>query len=199
MKSIGLTGGIGMGKSVAVGILSQQGIPVVDTDLIARQIVEPGHPALKEVVTAFGPEVLDEHGCLKRAELAKLVFADPTARKRLEQILHPKIRAEWQGQLEGWRKEGRELGVVVIPLLYETHAEPFFDAIICMACTEKSQRERLRARGWTDQQISQRIAAQLLIEEKISRATFVVWTEGTIVSTVEQLDKIVSSLKSGTT
>src|ERR1700745_599585 len=119
MKLYGLTGGIGMGKSTTEKLLRERGIAVVDTDLIARQIVEPGQPALSEIKTLFGPDILGADGRLRRDELARRVFGDATARKNLESILHPRIRAIWQEQVEAWRKEGRPAGVVVIPLLFE--------------------------------------------------------------------------------
>ncbi|HTD66016.1 MAG TPA: dephospho-CoA kinase, partial [Candidatus Limnocylindria bacterium] len=158
MKLIGLTGGIGMGKSTSASLLSLRGIPVVDTDIIAREVVEPGQPALTEIAATFGRELIDDEGKLRRAALAQIVFSSPEKRKELESILHPIIRDRWLGQTEIWRREGRNAGVVVIPLLFETAAQSHFDAIICTACSALTQHERLRARGWPEKQIEQRIA-----------------------------------------
>jgi dephospho-CoA kinase len=180
MKLLGLTGGVGMGKSTAAEILRGRKVPVVDTDELARALVQPGEPALAEIQKVFGPEIIAPDGQLRRAELARIVFSDPAGREKLEAILHPRIRAVWLAQAETWRAENRPLGVVVIPLLFETHAESSFDKIICVACTAGSQQERLRARGWSTEQIRQRIAAQWPVEQKIARADFVVWTEGTL-------------------
>src|SRR5438552_18516187 len=124
MKVLGLTGGIGMGKSTSAQILRERGIPVVDTDELARQVVEPGQPALAEVQQAFGAEIIGQDGRLLRDRLAERIFADPSARKRLEAILHPRIRALWHAQIAAWRGELRAVAVVVIPLLFETRAEP---------------------------------------------------------------------------
>jgi dephospho-CoA kinase len=178
MKLCGLTGGVGMGKSTAAGFLLQHGARVVDTDEIARELVQPGQPALAEIADVFGRQLLAADGTLKRDELARLVFADALARKQLEAILHPRIRQCWLAQLEAWRKENCVLAVVVIPLLFETRAESSFEKIICVACSSAAQRARLAARGWTPAQIRQRIAAQLPVEQKLARSHFVIWSEG---------------------
>ena len=178
MKVCGLTGGVGMGKSTAAGFFLQSGTRVVDTDELARQLVQPGQPALAEIARVFGKNFLTPAGTLKRDELARLVFADAAARQQLEAILHPRIRQGWQSQLELWRKENCPLAIVVIPLLFETLAEIHFDKIICVACSPAAQRERLAARGWTPEQIRQRIAAQLPVEQKLARSHFVIWSEG---------------------
>jgi dephospho-CoA kinase len=178
MKLCGLTGGVGMGKSTAAGFLLQAGAKVIDTDVIAREIVQPGQPALKEIEQAFGPDIISTQGELKRDQLANLVFADPSARQRLEAILHPRIRAQWHAQIEKWRHEQCTLAVVVIPLLFETQAEAEFDKILCVACSPGEQLARLRARGWTDTQSRQRIASQLSVDQKIARSHYVIWTEG---------------------
>ena len=190
MKVFGLTGGIGMGKSTAAELLRPRAA-VVDTDDLARQLVEPGQPALAEVRALFGPEILAQDGRLRRAELARRVFADETARQQLEAILHPRIRARWQAQIETWRAEGTKIGVVVIPLLFETHAEACLDATVCVACAAATQQERLLARGWTAEQIAQRIQAQWSVEKKMALADFVVWTEGSLAVHAEQLGRII--------
>ena len=194
MKICGLTGGIGMGKSTAAGFLLQKGVRVVDTDEIARELVQPGQPALVEIQDAFGGSVLNANGQLDRAALAGIVFADPVARKKLEDILHPRIRERWLAQIEHWRQEGAAFAVVVIPLLFETQAESFFEKIICVACSATSQMARLNSRGWSSEQIRQRIAAQLPAEQKVARADFVVWTEGPVESHRRQITRIINRL-----
>jgi dephospho-CoA kinase len=191
MKVYGLTGGIGMGKSVAAKSLADRGIPVVDTDVIARQIVEPGQPALAEIAKAFGPELIGADGRLRRDELARRVFGDASSRQRLEGILHPRIRAIWQEQVATWRAENRPRAVVVIPLLFETNAASCFDAIICVACSAATQRRRLEKRGWDKKQIEQRIAAQWPVEKKMEMAHYVVWSESSIEVDAAQLGRII--------
>ena len=178
MKVCGLTGGVGMGKSTAAGFLLAQGVRVVDTDDLARELVQPGQPALAEISNQFGKGIILASGELNRAKLARIVFADPVARRQLESILHPRIRTSWLAQIEIWRQENVPLAFVVIPLLFETQAENNFAKIICVACSPASQRERLAARGWSPDQIRQRIAAQMPVEQKLHRSHFVVWSEG---------------------
>ena len=190
MKVCGLTGGVGMGKSAAAEFLRARRVPVVDTDELARQLVQPGQPALAEIQAEFGDGIMTPDGRLRRERLAQIVFADAAAREKLEAILHPRIRERWLAQVEIWRKENRALAVVVIPLLFETRAETHFDKIICVACSAPAQRERLLARGWTPEQIQQRLAAQWPVEQKISRADFVVWTDGALDAHVRQLERI---------
>ena len=192
MKLLGLTGGVGMGKSTAAGFLLEAGVRVVDTDDLARELVQPGQPALAEIGAAFGKNIFRPDGALDRAALAKIIFNEESARKKLEAILHPRIRERWQAQLETWRGENCAVAVVVIPLLYETQAETHFDKILCVASSPASQLERLKSRGWTPEQIRQRIAAQLPVEQKIARADYVVWTEGLPDNSRRQMAGIIS-------
>jgi dephospho-CoA kinase len=194
MKVLGLTGGIGMGKSTSAQLCRARGVPVVDTDDLARQVVEPGQPALAEVLAALGPQFAGPDGRLRRDELARRVFADPAARQRLEEILHPRIRALWRAQVETWRAEGRPLVVVVIPLLFETKAEAEVDATICVACSAATQQQRLRARGWSTEQIQQRLQAQWPVETKIERADYLVWTEAGVDVHAAQIERILGLL-----
>lgn len=193
MKAFGLTGGIGTGKSTSAKILLQRGVAVVDTDDLARLVVQTGQPALDEICQKFGPELRDANGALRREALAKIVFSDPIARSQLEAITHPRIAQLWRQQLLTWREEGRGLAIVVIPLLFETKVETEFDSIICLACSESTQQQRLLARGWSPEQIQQRLAAQMPLVEKMARSNHVVWTEGAETVTAEQLAKIISA------
>jgi len=195
---LGVTGGIGMGKSAAAALLRERGLPVIDTDLLARQVVEPGQPALLEVQKIFGREIIGPDGGLRRDELARRVFSDAAARRQLEEIVHPRIRARWQSQSAAWRAEGRPIALVIIPLLFETGAEKELDATLCIACAAATQRERLLARGWPVEQIEQRIRAQLPVEVKIARSDYVIWTEGSMELHAAQLDRILSRLSEAT-
>jgi len=194
MKVLGLTGGVGMGKTTTAQFLSACGAMVVDTDDLARQFVQPGQPALAEIQSAFGPQIIAPDGQLRRTELAQIVFADPVSRQQIESILHPRIRHAWQSQIVAWRNAGQALAVVVIPLLFETRAEPDFDKILCAACLPASQTERLAARGWTASQIAQRNAAQLPVAQKIARSDFIIWTEGCLESTSRQVECLLGRL-----
>jgi dephospho-CoA kinase len=213
LKTLGLTGGVGMGKSTAATFLSQRGVTIVDTDLLARQLVEPGQPALEEIHHAFGADILAPDGTLRRDVLARHVFSDSAARKTLEAILHPRIRQLWQAQVANWRTEtARALNqhkhltaehsnarffCVVIPLLFETRAEHEFDATLCVACSAGTQHQRLSSRGWTADQIFQRIQSQFLIEEKMARADYVIWNDASLDVLGAQLDRVLASANHG--
>lgn len=190
MKLFGLTGGVGMGKSTCARLLESSGVPVIDTDDIARAIVEPGEPALQEITSMFGRELLDSNGRLRRGALASIVFPAPDRLKQLEAILHPRIRERWLAWAGERRHEGRPAAVVVIPLLFETNAQSEFSKVVCTACSPATQQERLRARGWSEPQMAQRIAAQWPIEKKMAASNYVVWTEGDVALHERQVGKI---------
>lgn len=192
MIRLGLTGGIGMGKSTAAKLLASRGAKISDSDEIARVLVEPGQPALLAILEAFGTGVLQSNGTLDRERVASLVFGDDVSRKKLEGILHPRIRETWQSSLTSWAERGESIGVAMIPLLYETGCEEAFDKIVCVACSPETQRERLRQRDWSDEEIDRRIAAQLPVREKITRADHVVWTEGSLDAHADQWDVLLA-------
>jgi dephospho-CoA kinase len=192
MRLFGVTGGVGMGKSTAAGLLRQQGVQISDTDAIARQLVEPGKPALEEIVKKFGASILLPDGRLNRKELARITFSDKAARSTLEAILHPPIRAIWEAEVKDWRAAGHANGAVIIPLLFETNAASAFDAVICVACSPATQSQRLRERGWNDPEIRARIEAQMPIDQKIHRSDFLIWTDTTLEAHAAQLTKILS-------
>lgn len=183
-----------MGKTAGAERFAARGMAVVDTDDLARDMVQPGEPALEEIRQAFGAEMVGDDGTLRRHRLGERVFADPRAREQLEAILHPRIRERWLGQVTQWRAEGQTAGMVVIPLLFETGAERHFDAVICVACTQASQWQRLRARGWEASQIRRRISAQWPVEQKMNASDFVIWSEGRIEVLGEQVDCVTETV-----
>jgi dephospho-CoA kinase len=193
MKRIGVTGGMGMGKSTCAELLRGMGLPTVDTDDLARDLVALGQPALAEIADAFGSSVIKPDGQLDRAALARLVFPNEPKRRVLEGILHPKIRVAWREYLA--RNAGRDgkPAVVIVPLLFETQVESDFDAILCVACSAHEQAARLAARGWSEAEIRQRNSAQMDVSEKIARAHRVVWTEGSLETHRHQLERIIGS------
>ena len=194
MILIGLTGGIGMGKSTAANFVRAMQIPVADTDEIARSLVEPGEPALDEIMRAFGQDIVDGGGRLRRQALAELVFADNEKRRELEAILHPRIRAAWLLAAARWRTENCLLGAVVIPLLFETKAEAHFDSIICVACSRPTQLARLQSRGWCNEEIDRRTQAQKPVAAKMESSNYVVWSEGKMPVHQAQLHRIIAQL-----
>tara|TARA_Y100001934_G_scaffold204191_1_gene241029 strand:+ start:2709 stop:3305 length:597 start_codon:yes stop_codon:yes gene_type:complete len=194
MKVLGITGGIGMGKSAVSTLLEKRNVSVVDTDHLARKVVEPGQPALEEVQALFGTGVIGADGRLQRQELARRVFGSAVSRKQLEAILHPRIRALWLKQIEEWREAGEGAGAIVIPLLFETKAQKHFDAVVCIASSAETQKKRLLERKMTEEQINQRIKAQLPIAKKMELADYVIWNEGTLEETGLQLNEVLMSV-----
>ena len=190
MKLYGLTGGPGMGKSAAAFFLLERGVAVVDTDDIARQVVQPGQQGLEAVRQEFGPEVIARDGTLDRAAMAAVVFEKPASREKLEAILHPLIRQRWLELSGQWRAQGLKAGVVVIPLLFETGAEQEFASVICIACSPQLQSARLHERGWNAEQVSGRLSAQWPIERKIDRSQYVVWNDSSVEVLREQLGRV---------
>ena len=179
-----------MGKSLVSSWLQARGERVVDTDLLARELVEPGQGALEEIRREFGDEIMKPDGTLDRGRLAERVFNNEESRRKLEEILHPRIRNGWQQRLFEWRSEGVSKAVVVIPLLYETGAEGLFDKIICVGCSSQTQFERLRQRGWSKEEITRRVEAQLPSSHKMERADYVIWNESSVEMAEMQAERI---------
>jgi dephospho-CoA kinase len=140
---VGLTGGIGSGKSEAARQFARLGATVIDTDLLARELVEPGQPALAEIVDSFGPDMLTSEGALDRTRLRQHVFADPARRRQLEGILHPRIRAR---ALQLADQADTPYCILVIPLLVETSADYRLQRVLLIDCPEDIQRQRIRTR-----------------------------------------------------
>jgi dephospho-CoA kinase len=191
MKLIGLTGGIGMGKSTAGDLLREWHVPVIDTDSLAHELVQPGQPALEEIKKRFGSTIISHDGRLRRDELAKVVFSNPEALRALESILHPPIRNRWSAEAQTWREQGHSSGVVIIPLLFETECAASFDEIICLACSHGTQWERLHQRGWSNTEIKQRIDAQWPVERKMTASHRVIWTDTTLEVHAAQLKRVI--------
>ena len=174
---VGLTGGIASGKSLVADYFAQLGVAVIDTDVVAREVVEPGQPALAEVVDAFGAGILDDAGALDRRALREIVFADEASRKTLEGILHPLIREETFRQAEA---ASGPYVVIVVPLLFESPMKAAMDRILVVDCSEETQEERLMARDNESAAQARRImATQATRKERLSIADDVVANDGT--------------------
>ncbi len=192
---VALTGGVASGKSRVAETLGGLGAVVIDSDRLAREVVEPGTPGLAEVVRAFGEEVLDEEGRLDRPALGRLVFAAAAARRRLEGILHPLIR-ELGARREA---EAPPEAIVVhdIPLLVETGQEGLFDAVLVVDAPEEAQVERMtRLRGWTREDAEARLRAQASRERRRAAATHVVENTGTLEDLRERVTEVFEQLVS---
>lgn len=181
MRAIGLTGGIASGKSTAAGALEAAGVPVVRSDVLAREVVAPGEPALAEIRAAFGPTVLAPDGTLLRRVLGEIIFADAVARRTLERITHPRIHARMLQWLQARREEGAPGAVCDIPLLYEAgyDRQAWLDRVWVVALSPETQLRRLIARdGLSRQEALLRISAQWPLAEKVRRADMVFDNEG---------------------
>jgi dephospho-CoA kinase len=193
-RRIALTGGIASGKSHVRARFAELGVPTIDSDTLARQVVEPGSPQLAAVVARFGPTILDASGALDRRALGAIVFADPAARHDLEAILHPAIREateQWFRSLPA----DQPFAIADVPLLYEVERHRDFDAVIVAAVDPDQQLARLMRRdGLGETEARQRIAAQLPIAQKVARADYVISTAGTIEETNRQIDALYRTL-----
>ena len=169
---VGLTGGIASGKTTVANLFAAHGVPVIDTDLIARQVVEPGQPTLAAVIEAFGQHVLGADGRIDRPRMRELVFGDETARRRLEAILHPAIRAEMERQS---RAAGGPYQVLVIPLLVEGGRRDHVDHVLIVDVPEATQIERLvRRDGVTHEQAETALRAQASRDARLAFADDVI-------------------------
>lgn len=196
---IGLTGGIASGKSLVSHYLREMGIPVIDTDDIARQVVAPGQPAWQSLRDLFGPDYFRADGQLDRAALARHVFADPQARQQLEAITHPAIFAEVDRQLAEYANTSPPppLIVVVVPLLFEIGAESRFDATVLVFSAVAQQLDRLQhTRDYPREEAAARIAAQLPLAEKRRRAQYLLENTGSKAALHRQVCELVQQLLS---
>lgn len=189
--NIGLTGGIACGKSTVAAMLVQRGAILIDADQIAREVVLPGSPALALVAERFGLGVLQEDGSLNRKALGEIVFRDEAARKDLEGLLHPRIRALMRERMEtAERLTPDKLVVVDVPLLFESKLAYMFEETLLVYIPPELQLVRLQARdGITRQQAQSRLAAQMPIDDKRRLADRVIDNSGTIAETERQVDE----------
>lgn len=190
---VGLTGGVASGKSTVAAVLQELDAVVIDADQLAREVVEPGTPGLAAVVDAFGAHVLSEDGSLDRPALGAVVFADEVARRRLEKILHPLIRAR-AAEIEAAAPSGA-LVVHDIPLLVETGQGDTFDAVLVVDVPVETQVDRMvRERGWSLEDAQARVAAQASREQRLAAATYVIDNTGTRDDLRERVTEVVEML-----
>lgn len=191
---VGLTGGIGAGKSSVARLLRDAGVLVIDADLIAREVVEPGTPGLAAVVAEFGSDVLTPDGALDRSKLGAIVFADEEKRRRLEAILHPLI----YGRVEELDAAAPPGAIVVhdLPLLVENDRAAGFEEIIVVDVPTRVQVERLvRDRGMTEAEARSRIEAQATREQRLAVATIVIDNSGTQQDLRDRVTEVLQGLR----
>lgn len=186
---LGVTGGIASGKSVVARMLESLGAPMIDTDILARWVVEPEKPAWKEIVAYFGDEVLEENGCLDRKRLSDIVFRDPVKRKKLESFTHPAIMEELARQVnEIAMKDPEAIIQAVVPLLIEINQQHHFHKVLVVHVPKEIQIERLVKRdGIRREEAAGILKAQLPIDDKLAYADFVIHNENSLEETGRQV------------
>jgi dephospho-CoA kinase len=194
LRVFGLTGGLGSGKSTVAARLRQRGVPVIDADVLAREVVAPGSPGLAEVVAAFGAGVLRD-GALDRARLAAIVFGDPAARQQLEAITHPRVQALRDARLAELAKAGEPLACYEVPLLFERGLESTLRPVVVVSVPESVQVERARRRDQaTEAMVRARLDAQLPLADKVARADYVIDNAGSPAATEAATDRVLREL-----
>ncbi len=196
MVVIGLTGGVGTGKSTVAGMLKRRGAVVLDADRIAHDAIRPGRPAWRDVVRAFGPAVLRADRTVNRRCLAAVVFADPAKRRRLERIIHPRVMRTIRGELARLRRGGRTQAVVLdVPLLVEVGARRLADALVVVTASKATQRRRLaKKHGWSRREVDARSKAQWDLAAKVALADHVVDNSGSVQRTRTQVERLWNQL-----
>ena len=198
MHLIGLTGGIATGKSTVAAMLAARGATVIDADAAAREVVGPGQPALAEITTRFGADLIAADGSLDRTMLAAIVFDDVTARRDLERITHPRVRDLMQRRIAAALSADAPLVVADVPLLFETNSERLYEGVMLVHASPETQLARLMERDGLDEHGARaRLAAQMPIDEKRARATWVIDNSGSLAHTEEQVARWWSAFTAG--
>ncbi len=201
-RIIGLTGGIASGKSAVSRILRELGAVVIDADEIVHELQAAGSPVLGALASAFGPEILDASGHLRRDVLGEIVFRDPEARRRIGEIMHPPVVAEMARRAREAADSGAPLVVLDVPLLLEgrlggtgTGATGDYEAVVVVSCSEDQQRERLMARNGLDrEEAERRIRSQLPLARKVEMADYVIDNSGDLEATRAQVEALYRAL-----
>lgn len=181
MLWIGITGSIGTGKSTFSDILRKKGETVLDADILAKQTLEPTGSAFKKVIAEFGNQLLGSDGKIDRASLAKVVFTDKAKLEKLELIIHPEVRTTVENAKIEHAKNNHKFLFYDVPLLFEKKMEKSFDLVLMITCSPENQIQRIKARSnWSEQEIKNRLAAQLPLSEKESRAHVLINNDGSL-------------------
>ncbi len=197
IRKIALTGGIATGKTYVSDRLRAAGVPMVDADVLAREVVALGTPALAAVRQRFGPDVIRRDGTMDRIRVGQIIFKDKRARQDLEAIIHPAVQKAVDKYFASLPKK-TPFAVADIPLLYETGREAQFADVIVVACPRAMQLTRVMERNQlTKEDAERRLAAQWPIEKKIEKATFVIKTDGSFDETNAQVDRLLALLTAG--
>lgn len=197
MLTVGLTGGIATGKSTVSALLRQAGFPIVDADIVAREVVEPGTPTLEKIKLAFGPGIID-NGVLDRRKLGQIVFEDGAQLKKLNDIMQPAISSAMADKINFWRLQNVPILVLDVPLLFERDYDKnkLVDKIIVVTANEEIQLSRLENRDQlSNMEARNRVKAQLPMSQKIARADYVIDNNGRIEELQEQVTVLIKKIK----
>ncbi|MGN6733702.1 MAG: dephospho-CoA kinase [Candidatus Binatia bacterium] len=196
MKLVGLTGGIASGKSTVAKILQSLGAAIVNADDLAREVVEPGREAWQEIVASFGAGVLQSDQNLDRQKLRTLIFNQPEARKRLESIIHPRVRALAEERIRQYAAAGYPVVIYEVPLLFEGNLQEWLRPVILVACDVETQTVRLQKRDHlTAADAQKHIAAQMSLNDKRRLADYVIENNGSLEDLERQTRQILEQLK----
>ncbi len=196
MLRVGLTGGIGCGKSTVASLMRELGCTVIDADRLAHEFLVPGQAAYDEIVREFGTAILETNGRVDRAKLADIVFASPSKLEQLNRIIHPRVLQTIDRKLGELERAGATpIAVVEAALLVEANYHDKLDRLVVVWCRPEQQRERLRSRGLSLEEIERRIAAQMPLEAKRRFATDEIDNSETPVETRKQVERLISQLK----
>lgn len=196
MKLLGLTGGIASGKSTVAAILRRLGVAIINADELSREVVQPGQEAWKEIVDTFGPAILQEDKTLDRRKLRKIVFDNPEARKKLEAIIHPRVRALAEKKISELAATGSSIIVYEVPLLFEAQIHLWLRPVILVACDVETQKKRLLERDrLTEAEAQQHLDAQMSLEDKRKLADYVIENNGDLEELERQLRGVLQKIQ----
>ena len=196
MKLVGLTGGIASGKSTVAKILTELGAAIVDADMLSREVVAPGHDGWKEIVATFGRDVLQADQNLDRQKLRTLIFNNPDARKQLEAIIHPRVRALAERRIREHGEAGYSVVVYEVPLLFEGNLQEWLRPVILVASNVDMQRQRLQRRDGLDATAAQKhIDAQMSLEDKRKLADYVIENDGSLADLESQVRAVLAKIQ----
>jgi dephospho-CoA kinase len=196
MRVIGLTGGIGSGKTTVARLFLEEKIPVVDADRISREVTSPGHPAYEEIVRHFGQEVLRSDGRIDRKKMGAIVFGDPGKRTALEAITHPRIAEGIRKAVSALAAGGHTVAIVEAALIHEKGRQGIFEAVIGVRCGKDLQVERIMRRdGITRKEALRIVAAQMDPEEKVRASDYVIDNAGDLARTRDQVRALAEKLR----
>ncbi len=197
MLIVGVTGGVGSGKTTVSRMFEKEGAYVIDADQIARELVQPKRTAWREIVRAFGKEVLEKEGSIDRKRLAEIAFLNSEKRDVLNQILHPRIKREMERRARAiGRKDPEAVVILDVPLLVETGYHREMDRVVVVTSTERKQMERMKKRvGMSEEETRRIISSQMRIEEKVKAADFVIRNEGSLETTRRKVREIFHALR----